>query len=329
MADRSASVHYLYLPGVGPGQRYGYRVFGPWNPSAGQRCNPAKLLIDPYARAISGGVDWSGPVFGHRRTDPDRPDDRDSGPFVPRCVVVDDRFDWEGDTPLRRPWNQTVIYETHVKGLTQRHPDVPPELRGTYAGMATDPIIGHLVDLGVTAVELMPIHHFVPEGFTADKGLTNYWGYATAGFFAPHGAYAASGDGGGQVTEFKNLVKALHRAGIEVLIDVVYNHTTEGTAEGPTLSMRGIDNAAYYRLVHGHPAHYEDFTGTGNSLNVRHPSTLQLVMDSLRYWIQEMHVDGFRFDLASTLARELYDVDRLSLWPSRFPSPLAVLCFSL
>jgi isoamylase len=244
MADRTASVHHVYLPGVGPGQLYGYRVHGPWNPAHGQRCNPAKLLLDPYARAITGRVDWSGPVFGHSLRHPGRPDSNDSAPFVPRSIVVDDAFDWEDDAHPKRPWNETVIYETHVRGLTATHPDVPLELRGTYPGMASKPVIDHLVGLGVTAVELMPVHHFVPEGFITEQGLTNYWGYATAGFFAPHGGYAAGSDTGQQVVQFKNLVKELHRAGIEVLLDVVYNHTTEGTAEGPTFSNRGNDNPA-------------------------------------------------------------------------------------
>ncbi|MEM7339091.1 MAG: glycogen debranching protein GlgX [Actinomycetota bacterium] len=310
--EHTASTHHVYLPGVGPGQRYGYRVHGPWDPAGGHRFNPAKLLVDPYAKAIDGEVDWSGPVFGHNRLDPGRPDTHDSAQSVPRSVVVDTSFDWGDDRSPATPWYHTVIYEAHVKGLSMTHPGVPAELRGTYAGMATEPVINHLVDLGVTAVELMPVHHFVPEGFVVDKGLTNYWGYSTLGFFAPHGPYAASGSGGAQVAEFKRLVAALHRAGIEVLLDVVYNHTTEGTAAGPTLSFRGIDNAAYYRLAPDNLAAYMDFTGTGNSLNVMNAASLQLVMDSLRYWLQEMHVDGFRFDLAPTLAREYFAVDRHS-----------------
>jgi glycogen operon protein len=279
------------------------------------RFNPAKLLIDPYALAIEGAVDWSGPVFGHDRFDRNDPAGRDHGdsaPFVPRSVVVDTSFDWGDDQRPETPWNRTLIYETHVRGLTMTHPDVPPELRGTYAGMATEPVISHLTALGVTAVELMPVHHYESEGFLIEQGLTNYWGYSTLGFFAPHAPYAASGQRGGQVTEFKQLVRALHRAGIEVLLDVVYNHTGEGTAIGPTLSFRGIDNLSYYRLDRFRPGDYLDFTGTGNSLNVAHPASLELVMDSLRYWVTEMHVDGFRFDLAPTLAREYFSVDRQS-----------------
>ncbi|MCP3987774.1 MAG: glycogen debranching protein GlgX [Actinomycetia bacterium] len=310
--EHTANVHHVYLPGIGPGQRYGYRVHGPWDPGQGLRFNPAKLLVDPYAKAIEGQVDWAGPVFGHDAVDSDRPDHADSAASVPRSIVVDTTFDWGDDAPPRTPWYQTVIYEGHVRGLTMTHPEVPDELRGTYAGMACEPVIDHLVDLGVTAIELMPIHHFVPEGFIVDLGLTNYWGYSTLGFFAPHGPYAAAGDGGQQVNEFKGMVKAFHRAGIEVLLDVVYNHTTEGTAEGPTLSFRGLDNTTYYRLAPDNSAHYLDFTGTGNSLNVTHAASLQLVMDSLRYWLEEMHVDGFRFDLAPTLAREYFAVDRNS-----------------
>lgn len=310
--EHTASTHHLRLRGVGPGQRYGYRVHGPWDPGQGLRFNPAKLLVDPYAKAIEGTVDWTGPVFGHDALDPDRPDHQDSAAHVPRSIVIDNAYDWGDDTSPRTPWYQTVIYETHIRGLTMTHPGVPEELRGTYAGMACDAVIDHLVDLGVSAVELMPVHHFVPEGFIVDRGLTNYWGYSTLGFFAPHGAYAAGGDGGRQVNEFKDLVKALHRARIEVLLDVVYNHTTEGTADGPTLSFRGVDNTTYYRLAPDNPAAYMDFTGTGNSLNVTHSASLQLVMDSLRYWLQEMHVDGFRFDLAPTLAREYFSVDRNS-----------------
>jgi isoamylase len=308
--EHTASTHHLYLPGVGPGQRYGYRVHGPWDPARGLRYNPAKLLVDPYAKAIEGEVDWAGPVYGHRRDDPGRPDPADSAGHVPVSVVIDSGFDWGDDRPPRTPWYHTVIYETHVRGLTMTHPDVPPELRGTYAGMASEPVLSYLVDLGVTAVELMPVHHFVPEGFLFERGLTNYWGYATLGFFAPHAGYSAAGDGGAQVDEFKGLVKALHRAGIEVLLDVVYNHTTEGTAAGPTLSFRGIDNATYYRLDPEDPARYVDFTGTGNSLNVSHTISHQLVMDSLRYWLQDMRVDGFRFDLAPALARRYFSVDR-------------------
>ncbi len=312
LPDQKAFVHHGYLPGVGPGQRYGFRVHGDWAPHHGQRANASKLLLDPYAKAISGDVTWNPAVFGHRQDCPQLPNLVDSAPFVPRSVIVDDAFEWGDDRPLRHPWHEVVIYETHVRGLSKTHPGVPPELRGTYAGMAHDAIINHLVDLGVTAVELMPIHHFIPEGFLAARGLTNYWGYSTAGFFAPHGPYAAAGDTGGQVQEFKALVRRLHSAGIEVLLDVVYNHTTEGNHLGPTLSLRGLDNATYYRLMDEDPFYYRDFTGTGNTLNVQHPAALHLVMDSLRYWVETMHVDGFRFDLASTLAREAYSVDRQS-----------------
>lgn len=312
LPEHTAHVHHGYLPGVGPGQRYGYRVHGAWDPASGRRANPNKLLIDPYAKAVEGEVTWDASVFGHDLDNPGQPSALDSAPAMPRSIVVDDRFDWGDDRPPRTPWHRTTIYEAHVRGLTMTHPDVPDELRGTYAGMASPAIIKYLSELGVSAIELMPIHHFVPEGFAVEQGLTNYWGYATAAFFAPHGAYSSTGDRGQQVVEFKQLVKALHAAGLEVLLDVVYNHTSEGTAQGPTLSMRGVDNATYYRLRDDDPGQYLDFTGTGNSLNVRHPATLHLVMDSLRYWVTEMHVDGFRFDLASTLARELYDVDRLS-----------------
>ncbi len=312
LPETTAHVHHGYVPGLAPGQRYGFRVHGRWAPADGARANPAKLLIDPYALAIEGSVRWNPAVFGHRLDDPGARSELDSAPFVPRSIVVDRAFDWEGDTPPRTPLHATVIYETHVRGLSMTHPDVPPPLRGTYAGMASPPIIDHLVQLGITAVELLPVHHFEPEGFLVDRGLTNYWGYSSLGFFAPHAAYASSDQRGGQVAEFKELVKALHRVGIEVILDVVYNHTTEGNEQGPTLSLRGIDNATYYRLQEHDRSRYVDFTGTGNTLNVRHSASLQLVMDSLRYWVTDMHVDGFRFDLASTLARDLYDVDRLA-----------------
>lgn len=312
LPDQTTHIHHGYFPGVGPGQRYGLRVHGPWAPERGQRFNPFKLLVDPYALAIEGNVTWGPAVFGHDQDNPSEPNVEDSAPFVPRSVIVDRSFDWEDDTAPKTPLHRTVIYETHVRGLTMTHPAVDPALRGTYAGMASTPIIDHLVKLGITAVELLPVHHFIPEGFLGDQGLTNYWGYSTAGFFAPHGPYSASGQGGQQVTEFKHLVKTLHSAGIEVILDVVYNHTTEGNESGPTLSLRGIDNSTYYRLSDSDPSKYHDFTGTGNSLNVRHSASLQLVMDSLRYWVTDMHVDGFRFDLASTLARDLYEVDRLA-----------------
>jgi glycogen operon protein len=301
-----------YLPTVGPGQRYGYRVHGPWDPANGHRCNPAKLLLDPYAKTIEGQVTWSEAVFPYPFADgPDVRSDTDSAPFVPRSVVHQPHFDWNGDRRLQTPWHETVIYETHVKGITQTHPDVPRELRGTYAGLAQPAVVDHLVRLGVTAVELMPVHAFVHSKTLIDKGLRNYWGYDSVGYFAPHPEYAADRRPGTAAAEFKQMVKTLHQAGIEVILDVVYNHTAEGNHLGPMLSFKGIDNAYYYRLTEDR-RYYMDYTGTGNSLNMRGPHVLQLIMDSLRYWVQEMHVDGFRFDLASTLARELHDVDRLS-----------------
>jgi isoamylase len=315
LPERNAFVWHGYVPGLRPGQLYGYRVHGPWEPERGHRFNPAKLLIDPYARAIAGEVDWRAPVLGHvpggDEADLARSDEDDAW-GKPKCVVVDGTFDWEGDRAPRTPWHETVIYEAHVKGLTMRHPDVPEELRGTYAGLAYPPVIEHLRELGITALELMPVHDLLQEGFLLEKGLRNYWGYNTTNFFAPYAGYASAGDTGGQVQEFKGMVRALHRAGIEVILDVVYNHTSEGSHIGPTLSFRGIDNARYYRLVPDAPRYYMDYTGTGNSLNARDPQVVKLIMDSLRYWVLEMHVDGFRFDLASTLARELHEVDRLS-----------------
>ncbi|WP_217213075.1 glycogen debranching protein GlgX [Streptomyces sp. AC550_RSS872] len=302
-------VWHGYLRGVGPGQRYGYRVHGPWDPGLGHRCNPAKLLLDPYSRAVDGQVDNHASLF--ERT-PGAPAPADSAGHTMLGVVTEPYFDWGGDRPPRRPYADTVIYETHVRGLTRTHPDVPPELRGTYAGLAHPAVVEHLTALGVTAVELMPVHQYVQDGVLLDRGLSNYWGYNTIGFFAPHNAYAAHGTRGQQVNEFKSMVKALHAAGLEVILDVVYNHTAEGNERGPTLSFRGIDNASYYRLVDGDWAHYYDTTGTGNSLLMRHPYVLQLIMDSLRYWVTEMHVDGFRFDLAATLARQFHEVDRLS-----------------
>ncbi|MER5385620.1 glycogen debranching protein GlgX, partial [Streptomyces sp. NPDC002688] len=302
-------VWHCYLPGVGPGQRYGYRVHGPWDPAAGHRCNPAKLLLDPYATAVDGQADNDLSLF---ERDPGGPSSADSAGHTLLGVVTDPAFDWGDDRPPLRPYAETVIYEAHVRGLTRTHPEVPAELRGTYAGLAHPAVLGHLTSLGVTAVELMPVHQFVQDGFLRDRGLSNHWGYNTIGFFAPHNAYAAHGTRGEQVAEFKSMVKALHAAGLEVILDVVYNHTAEGNENGPTLSFRGIDNASYYRLVEGDPAHYYDTTGTGNSLLMRHPNVLQLIMDSLRYWVTEMHVDGFRFDLAATLARQFHEVDRLS-----------------
>jgi glycogen operon protein len=311
--QQTAHNWHVYLPGVGPGQRYGYRVHGPWQPDGGHRFNPAKLLIDPYAKSIDGPIGFgTASLLAYVPGQEDVRDDEDSAPAIPRSVVIDDAFDWEGDVRLERPWAETVIYELHVKGFTKLMPGVREDLRGTYAGLASDAAIGYLRDLGVTAVELLPVHHIADEDFLVARGLSNYWGYSTIGFFAPHSGYAATGSRGEQVREFKGMVKALHRAGIEVILDVVYNHTAEGSHLGPTLSFKGVDNAAYYRLMPDDPRHYMDFTGTGNSLNPVNPSVLRLIMDSLRYFVTECHVDGFRFDLASALARELYDVDRLS-----------------
>ncbi len=305
-------VWHCYLPGIGPGQEYGYRVHGRYDPRRGHRCNPAKLLLDPYGKAVKGAVRWHEALFSYRFSAPGSLNTDDSAPFMPRNVVINPYFDWADDRPPRTSYHETLIYEAHVRGMTLRHPDVPPETRGTYAGLAAPAVIDHLTALGVTAVELMPVHQFVSEQGLAGRGLTNYWGYNTIAFLAPHNAYAASGEPHGQVAEFKGMVKALHAAGIEVILDVVYNHTAEGGALGPTLSFRGIDNAAYYRLADSDPQVYLDYTGCGNSLNARDPHALQLIMDSLRYWITEMHVDGFRFDLAAALARELHDVDRLA-----------------
>ncbi len=313
MPESTGFVWHAYLPQVIGGQRYGYRVHGPWDPGAGHRCNPAKLLMDPYAKSFEGEIRWDPAVFPYRLDDPDGDrSDTDSAPFMPRSVVVDPDFDWGDDRPPRHPPNGTVIYEVHVKGFTARHPGVPPELRGTYAGLAHPVAIDYLKALGVTAVELLPIHQFVHDAHLADQGLRNYWGYNSLGFLAPHNGYASVAEGGRQVAEFKTMVKALHAADIEVILDVVYNHTAEGNDLGPMLSFKGIDNAAYYRLRADDRRRYMDYTGTGNTLNVRHPHSLQLIMDSLRYWIRDMHVDGFRFDLAAALARELHDVDRLS-----------------
>ncbi len=309
LPERTAHVFHGFLPGVGAGQRYGLRVHGPWNPGEGLRCNPAKLLLDPHATAIEGRVKWGQEVFGHRFEEPSEADGSDSAPFMPRCVVTDSGFDWAGDHPPRTPLDETIVYETHVKGISCRHPDVPERLRGTYAGLAHPAIVDYLVGLGVTAVEILPVHHFVQDSHLLDKGLRNYWGYNSIGFFAPHGDYSSAGTGGEQVDEFKSMVKTLHAAGLEVIMDVVYNHTAEGNHLGPTLSMKGIDNPSYYRLVDEDRNHYFDTTGTGNSFNVGHPMALRLIMDSLRYWVAEMHVDGFRFDLASTLTRQYGDLD--------------------
>ncbi len=312
LPERNGLIWHGYLPQIVPGQRYGYRVHGPYEPSAGQRCNPAKLLLDPYAKAIDGQIEWGEALFSYRFDDPDAFNDTDSAAATMKSVVINPFFDWDGDRPLRTPYNQSVIYEAHVKGMTMGHPDIPDNVRGTYAGLAHPAMIRHLRRLGVTAIELLPVHQFVNDSTLVDKGLANYWGYNTIGFFAPHNRYTCFGTRGEQVLEFKTMVRTLHRAGIEVILDVVYNHTAEGNHLGPTLSFRGIDNQAYYRLVEGDEAHYFDTTGTGNSLNVRHHESLRLIMDSLRYWVTEMHVDGFRFDLASTLARQFHDVDRLS-----------------
>jgi isoamylase len=313
MTEQTNQVWHVYLPEARSGQLYGYRVHGPYSPSEGHRFNPAKLLLDPYAKSIAGPIRWSDALFGYTIGDPDADlsmDERDSVDGQPKCVVVDPAFSWGQDAPLRIPWHKTLIYEMHVKGFTARHPKVPKELRGTYAGLTHPAVVDYLKSLGITAVELMPVHQFVADKSLVDRGLTNYWGYNSIGFFAPESRYASTGVLGEQVAEFKTMVKTFHREGIEVIIDVVYNHTGEGNQLGPTLCFRGIDNASYYRLVDDR-RYYMDYTGCGNTLNMTHPRTLQLIMDSLRYWVLEMHVDGFRFDLASTLARELHSVDRL------------------
>ncbi len=310
LKEYTDQVWHAYLPEARPGMLYGYRVHGPYRPEAGHRFNPHKLLLDPYAKAIVGGIDWNDSHFGYCIGDEHQDlsfDERDSAPYMPKCQVVDTAFTWGDDRRPDIPWHETVIYELHVKGFTRLHPEVPPALRGTYAGLATTPVVEYLKRLGVTAVELMPVHAFVDDRHLVQKGLRNYWGYNSIGYFAPDNRYCASG----QVAEFKTMVKALHSAGIEVILDVVYNHTAEGNHLGPTLAFRGIDNASYYRLVADDPRYYIDYTGCGNTLNMRHPRVLQLIMDSLRYWVIEMHVDGFRFDLASALARGLHEVDRL------------------
>ncbi len=312
LGEVDGHVWHAYLPGVQPGQRYGYRVHGPYDPDQGHRCNPAKLLLDPYARAIDGDVDGSEALFSYRFDDQEQFNDDDSLGHTMLSVVVNPFFDWGHDRPPQHEYHDSVIYEAHVRGLTITHPGIPEDIRGTYAALAHPAIIEHFTQLGVTAVELMPVHQFVHDSALTDRGLRNYWGYNTIGFLAPHGSYAAGGTDGQQVTEFKSMVKALHEADIEVILDVVYNHTAEGSALGPTLAFRGIDNASYYRLVDDAPAHYYDTTGTGNSLLARSPHVLQLIMDSLRYWVTEMHVDGFRFDLAATLARQFHEVDKLS-----------------
>jgi glycogen operon protein len=305
-------VWHVYLPGIAPGQRYGYRVHGPYDPPRGLRCDDSKLLLDPYGKAVEGDVRWDESLFDYQFGNPKKRNTADSAPHMPKNVVINPFFDWGHDRAPQTPYHESMIYEAHVRGLTLRHPDVPAHQRGTYAGVAHPAVIAHLQRIGVTAVELMPVHQFVAEPSQVARGLTNYWGYNTIGFLAPHNRYSSAGQRGEQVGEFKTMVKALHEAGIEVILDVVYNHTAEGDHMGPTLSFRGIDNSAYYRLDGAEPWRYLDYTGCGNSLNARHPHALQLVMDSLRYWVLEMHVDGFRFDLASALARELHDVDRLS-----------------
>ncbi|MER5888256.1 glycogen debranching protein GlgX [Streptomyces sp. NPDC001941] len=311
LRETDAFVRHAYLPGVMPGQRYGFRAHAPYRPEAGQRGNSAKLLLDPYALAVSGSVDWNEAVYGYHFGDPDSRNDLDSAPHTMTSVVVNPYFDWGDDRPPRIDYHRTVIYEAHVKGLTMLHPGLPKEMRGTYAALAHPAVLEHLTQLGVTALELMPVHQFVNDHRLVDSGLANYWGYNTIGFFAPHNAYASWGDRGEQVLEFKQAVRALHEAGIEVILDVVYNHTAEGNHLGPTLSFRGLDNPSYYRLTED-PRYYMDTTGTGNSLLMRSPHVLQMIMDSLRYWVTEMHVDGFRFDLAATLARQFHEVDRLS-----------------
>jgi isoamylase len=312
--ERTAYVWHGYLPGIGPGQFYGYRVDGAYEPGRGLRFNPFKLLIDPYARALAGRVDYRHHPFAYPFDQPGEDwvlDDESDAAGVPKGVVLDPGFDWEGDTPPAIPWHRTIIYEAHVKGLTRLHPEVPEAKRGTYSGVAHPAVIEHLHALGVTAIELLPVHEIVDDLFLVERGLRNYWGYSNINYFAPAGRYAHDRDYGEQVREFREMVKALHRAGIEVILDVVYNHTAEGNHLGPTLSFRGIDNPVYYRVMEKNPRLYMDYTGTGNSLNTRHPQVLKLIMDSLRYWVQEMHVDGFRFDLAATLARELHEVDQL------------------
>jgi isoamylase len=312
LPDETAFIHHGYLSGVGPGQRYGFRVFGPWRPAQGLRCNPEKLLLDPYGKAVDGTLRWRRSVFGHQLGDESRQSRSDSASSMPKSVVISPFFDWGNDRSPGTPWHRTTVYEMHVKGFTARHPAVPEELRGTYAGLAVPEVVDYLISLGITAVELQPVHQFIHDQALLERGLRNYWGYNSICYLAPHAEHSATGSLGQQVQEFKQLVKTLHAAGIEVLLDVVYNHTGEGNHLGPTLCYRGIDNTAYYRLRSDDQRYYVDYTGTGNTLNVRNPHVLQLLMDSLRYWVIDMHVDGFRFDLAATLARTLHEVDRLS-----------------
>ncbi|HEY0053980.1 MAG TPA: glycogen debranching protein GlgX [Pedobacter sp.] len=315
LIERSHQVWHAYLPDAKPGQLYGYRVYGPYEPENGHRYNPNKLLIDPYAKAIAGIINWHDALFSYEVGHPDGDlsfSETDSAPFVPKCVVINPDFDWKGVQAPKVPYHKSIIYETHVKGFTQLHPDIPEEIRGTYAGLAHPLTLTYMKELGITAIELMPVHQFVNDRFLEEKGLHNYWGYSTIGFFAPDARYSSSGVCGEQVNEFKNMVKSFHEAGIEVIMDVVYNHTAEGNQNGPTLSFKGVDNSSYYRLVDDNKRYYKDYTGTGNTLNTNLPNVLRLMMDSLRYWITEMHIDGFRFDLASTLARELHEVNKLS-----------------
>ena len=315
MTEQNSYVWHNYIPGLQPGQRYGYRVYGPYDPVHGLRCNPNKLLLDPYAKAIEGNIDGDESLFSYWFKSPDdnsAMNDLDSAAHTMKSAVINPYFDWGNDQHPYISYHDSVIYEAHVRGMTNLNMDVPPDIRGTYAGLAYPSVIEYLKKLGITAIELMPIHQFVNDSFLQEKGLSNYWGYNTIGFFAPHNAYSSSGERGEQVNEFKSMVKAYHRAGMEVILDVVYNHTAEGNHMGPTLSFKGIDNASYYRLVEGDQQHYFDTTGTGNSLLMRSPHALQLITDSLRYWVTEMHVDGFRFDLAATLARQFQEVDKLS-----------------
>jgi isoamylase len=315
LTERDGMIWHCYLPDARPGQLYGYRVYGPYEPSRGHRFNSNKVLLDPYAKAVARLTSWDDSMFGYSvgdRAEDLSFDASDSAPYAPLGAVIDPAFTWGDDRPPRTRWERTVIYEMHVKGFTKLHPEVPEPLRGSYAALASAPVIEYLRDLGVTAVELMPVHHHIDDRVLVERGLSNYWGYNTIGFFAPDSRYASTGNGFDAVREFKMMVRALHAAGIEVILDVVYNHTAEGNHMGPTISMRGIDNLSYYRTMPDDPRHYMDFTGTGNTLNMQHPRVLQMVMDSLRYWVLEMHVDGFRFDLASALARELYEVNRLS-----------------
>ncbi len=314
MCEQDAQVWHVYLPRVSPGQLYGYRVHGPYDPDKGQRCDPSKLLIDPYAKALDGAIDWAPACFSYDFDDPKKRNTEDSAAHTMKSVVVNPFFDWQEDRSPHRPYHESVIYEAHVKGMTQLHPEIPEEIRGSYAAIGHPVMISHLTRLGVTAIELMPVHQFVHDSGLVESGLSNYWGYNTIGFFAPHNAYSSSGQRGEQVLEFKAMVRELHKAGIEVILDVVYNHTAEGSHLGPTLCFRGIDNTAYYRLVDDEPSFYYDTTGTGNTLLMRSPAVLQMIMDSLRYWVIEMHVDGFRFDLAASLARQFHEVDRLSVF---------------